>query len=262
MARVLLRIEGDIGNISLRTLASALEGERHMLSDLDKAISRTKNGSLEWVVSSVRQGSIAVEVASVTRLEEKDFGREVTRQFMHTLSDLEQGRGTPPFLSEVGIRAAKSLVGVIGRDGAIGLTVSDDEDERVEISVRAAVNARRLTRVQHQAIGSIEGRLEVISIHGGHKFTVYRSLNNKAVACRFDRSKPARDIAPLLGERINVTGLVSYNAFGEPFRIEVEDIRRLRERSELPRIRDLTGSDPAFTGGLSSEDYVRRSRIG
>lgn len=31
-------------------------------------------------------------------------------------------------------------------------------------------------------------------------------------------------------------------------------------RAPLPRVADLVGIDPAFTGGLSSDEYVRRMR--
>ena len=49
---------------------------------------------------------------------------------------------------------------------------------------------------------------------------------------------------------------------GEPLRVEVERIRALRPREELPSIEELSGSDPDFTGGMSTEEYLRSIRVG
>ena len=46
------------------------------------------------------------------------------------------------------------------------------------------------------------------------------------------------------------------------YRIKAEHLRILRERDELPTIAELGGKYPDFTGGLTSEEYVRRMRDG
>ena len=193
---------------------------------------------------------------------DKELGREFITTFVQNLADIESGRGTPAFLSEAGLKAAKYLVYIIGRDGAEGISVSTATAETVDLTAKAAVNARGLTTVVDRAAGSVEGRLEAISIHRRPKFTVYRSLNNRAVTCLFGRDKDLDDVISLLGKRVNVSGTVSYNRLGDPFRVEVESIRRLRDRSELPSITEMTGSDPDFTGGMSTEEYIERLRVG
>jgi len=262
MVRLLVAIKGDIGVISLKTLVTTLENELRVLADLDRALSREAQGSLDWVVSGVAEGSIEIEVESRPRIEDKDVGREVVVQLVRTLEDLETGRGTPPFLSERGIKATRGMIGVIGRDGAVGLAVSTPGLQTVDVTPSAIIHGRQLTKVRDKAIGSVEGRLEAISIHGSYKLTVYQSINNRAVTCRLDRDRWPEDVGSLLGARVNISGLVYYNAFGDPFRVDVEEVRRLRSRSDLPRVSDLTGMDPDFTGGLSTEQYIKRFRVG
>ncbi len=262
MAQVHLTIQGSLGIISLRTLVAALESELQMLRDLDAGISGEKRGTLDWVVSKVEDGSIEVGVESHSRIEGTDLGQQVATTMVRNLADIELGRATPVFLSERGIKAAKTMVNTIGRDGAVGLAVSTPALDPVELTASAAVNVRALTAVWDRSIGSVEGRLEAISIHRGTRFTVYRSLNNRAVTCLFGRHKTIDEVTPFLGKRVHVSGVIYYNRFGDPFRMEVENIRRLRDRSELPSIAEITGMAPDFTAELSTEEYLQELRVG
>jgi hypothetical protein len=57
-----------------------------------------------------------------------------------------------------------------------------------------------------------------------------------------------------------VSGVVHSNAKGEPLRVDVERIDLLSREEELPSTADLAGSDPSFTGDMSTEEYIRSSR--
>ena len=64
------------------------------------------------------------------------------------------------------------------------------------------------------------------------------------------------------GKRVNVTGMVQYNARGEPMRVEPEAIRALRDESELPTIEEMSGRYPDLTGELSTAQFLREVRGG
>ncbi len=67
--------------------------------------------------------------------------------------------------------------------------------------------------------------------------------------------------AAALGRRVAVSGTVSANIKSEPVKVLVETIRELGV-GELPATTDMTGSDPDFTGGMSTEDFIRSIRRG
>jgi hypothetical protein len=135
-----------------------------------------------------------------------------------------------------------------------------DLHKTVALTARAAANVDQLRRVRHRAIGSIEGRLDVISVHGKMtRFIVYLSRTRKAVTCRFGQDQ-LETAKTALGRRVYVGGVVHSNAKGEPVRLDVERIRLLREVAELPTIAEMTGSNPRFTEGVGAVAYLRDTR--
>ena len=153
---------------------------------------------------------------------------------------------------------------MIGKNGATGIVVSSPTTPThiATLSPKAAVHIDELLPTKYSALGSVEGRMEMISLHATPKFVVYHAITQRAVACKFDREQLDK-IKDILGVRVNVYGTVSYNAKGEPLRVEdIIDIRLLKEEHELPTIRELHGIDPDFTGGLDSVEYLREMRLG
>lgn len=161
------------------------------------------------------------------------------------------------------MRQARKVAKLIGREGVAGFAVAaftGRRDAHAEVSAQAAVNLDQLLPVKRHAIGSVEGTIETVSMHGGKpRFIVYHSRTKKAVTCVIDDNL-LREAAAMLGNRVSVGGVVYSNARGEPLRIEVHRMRRLRERHELPTTASLTGADPDFTGGLSTEEFLRSIR--
>jgi len=64
----------------------------------------------------------------------------------------------------------------------------------------------------------------------------------------------------MLGRRVGAFGMVYSNEKGEPLRVDAERIRVLRAKEDLPSIASLGGSDPHFTGDMTTEEYIRSLR--
>ncbi len=99
-----------------------------------------------------------------------------------------------------------------------------------------------------------------MSIHGGKRFVLYHSRTKKAVTATFKDDEWLQRAAEVLGRRVSVMGTVYSNTRGEPVRVDAQSLRVLRTREELPTTRSLTRSDPDFTGGLSTEEFLRQIR--
>jgi len=136
-----------------------------------------------------------------------------------------------------------------------------DSGREVEVSRKAADTIRQLLPISRRHIGSVEGRLETISIHGKQRFIVYHARTHKAVTCRFDDPEMIRVITGMLGKRVVALGAVQSNVRGEPARVQVEDICILGE-GEMPTTSDLAGSHPDFTGDMTTDDFLRYIRRG
>jgi hypothetical protein len=214
------------------------------------------------VVKNISTGSLVVAAESISRFEDRNFGPEVAEKFVVGWQQIEQSGLTPPYLSEGGMKKAKSLVKLIGKEGTTGFVVTD-MSSTAEITAQSAVNIDQLMKSSYQSISSVEGRMVAISIRGKSKFIIYHSRTGKAVTCIVPPEKLTSLITTeMLGRRVCAFGLVHSNAKGEPLRVNVNRIRILRREDELPSTESLSGSDPDFTGGMDTVDYLRTVRGG
>lgn len=258
MATVKLKIEGKPGDIGLKAFIVAVQNWLNMLMEVDAAISRESKGTLEWVIADVSVGSLQMSLASRSRIEGKNFGPEVAQIAVAGLGQIERDGTTPPYVSHQGLSYAKSMLKTIGSNGISGIEVAYQSDVE-HLTAQASVNVDLLLPTTHTSLGSIEGRIEAISIHGDTKFVVYQDGTNKAVTCKFPREWLDR-VKAALGGRVSVAGVVHWNRRNEPVRVDGEDLREMKSREELPSIVQLAGSIPDLTGTLSTEEYLRRIR--
>jgi hypothetical protein len=261
MATIRLVLKGAPENISLRSFSAALTNSLDILEDLDLAISHEPKGSLEWVVTRLSVGSLSVTIESRSKIKARNFGPDTAEAFVTGLDRVEKQGVSPPYLSEHGLKKARNLAGLVGQDGVAGIQVTD-LGKTAEISRVAFENIRQITQIRDSAIGSVEGTIETLSIHGRPRFLIYESRTRKAVSCQFSRDMWFEKIKDIMGKRVIVSGLLHYNMKGEPHRVELEQIRLMKDRTELPGIKELGGSDPEFTGGLSTEEYIKLIRNG
>lgn len=257
-----LRLEGEPKTIYISALSTAVNNWVKVLSDLDSGISGEPKGSLDWVVSNLASnGSLTIAAEYRTRLEEHNYGPRVSEAAIIGFRMLEVEGLTPPYLSETGIGYAKRMVKLVGNQGISGIGVENTHDS-VQLSARASVHIDQLLPVRHRILGSVEGKLEMISIHGNKpQFLVYHHRTHKAIRCMFPREMIDK-VKDALGARVIAMGQVHLNAKNEPVRVDLEQLRVLRSETDLPSIASITGIDPEFTGELSTAEFLRSIRGG
>ena len=110
------------------------------------------------------------------------------------------------------------------------------------------------------ALGSVEGRLEAINVHGTRTFTVWDRVTGTDVRCTFPKGASWTETAATLFERrVLVVGTVHYLRDGRPH--SITDLSDILDRTPDPSLPKATfGSIPDFTGGIDSTEYVQRIR--
>lgn len=263
MATVRIKIDGQPGQVTLAAFLGVVSNVGRILAELDAAISEQPHGSLDWVVDDLFTGSLGAELRSEPRtLDREDAGAAVVRAFVGGWQTIETEGRTPPLFSPDAMQRAKSIVRFIGKEGATGIEISDT-NETVELSPKSAVNVTQLLKEQRRSRGSVEGKLETVSVHRGARVIVYHSRTRKAIRCRLpDELLEQASTAMRLRQRVIVSGTIFSNGKGEPLRIDVTKLRILPPDSELPRYNDIGGHYPDFTGEMSTRDYIRSIRVG
>jgi hypothetical protein len=82
------------------------------------------------------------------------------------------------------------------------------------------------------------------------------------VNCHFEQEGIIEKVLQSLGNMVIVSGEIFSNAKGEPVKVAVSGFGLIEGTGRIPTVAELTGSDPDFTGGLSTEDYIRSIRRG
>lgn len=267
MAKLRFEIEGQAPYVAVRTYVAAMHKLLSLLREIDQIVSGQYHGSLRWYVAALHDDdhAIGIDVVSRVRPPRKkdtiptDFSSTVTRSLVTGFENVEVYGTSPPYLSEYGLGTLNEMVAILSKNGAKGYRATDMDSQRsVTVTHQSAENLKQLLPIRRQSLGSISGKLEAISIRRRKKFVVYHTLTNKAVSCEFQGDDTLRLVADMLGERVKVDGVVHFNGKGEPVRVEMETIIPLVAGSL--RARDLAGSHPDITDGLTVEEYMRSIR--
>jgi hypothetical protein len=261
--RLRLTVEGKLGEISFETFVAVVRNSLDILTNLDSAVSIQPRGSLDWFITEMSSGSLMVSIEARSKLPDVDYSPKVIQAFVSGLAHIQEERTTPPYFSDYDLRKAHNIARSLRKDGTNVVRVTDVE-QRNTATIESGIseNLSQLVNVRYQEVGSIEGRLEMISIHGSPRFAAWHSVTQHSIRCRFHAGELLQKIKEALGRRVVVYGTVHFNYQHEPIRVDVEDLDILPREEELPLPKDLRGIAPDFTGDLTTQEYLRSLRSG
>lgn len=270
MAKVRLTIRGQLGEISAGAFVSSIDNTLWILRDLDRRVSTQRFGTLKWVVSGLGTGGNGYLEDGYLELESRvirgrvDFGPRINNLYADGLDMITHQRSTPPYFSTDTLEHVVKMIREFRRNGVQGLDVlALDTNKRGGITSKESDTLQELVGVHHKSIGSVEGKIELVSVHKPYrKFNIYHPITQKAIRCNFPREiEPDVWRGAEEGLRVIVSGIVSYNIRGEPISIVIQrPIRFLKDEKSLPTIEDLLGAATDITGNQSTEDYIRSLR--
>jgi len=263
MSTLRLHIDGPKGGIGFDSFVRLLQESLLVLRDADSAVSGRATGVLEWVVIDLASAhGLDAVIESRPRLAGVDahMASMIASSYVDALNVAEAGDVLPPHLSDLGLTHLENLAGRLRRNGAEALrTTYVEMDQAATVSVTTAENVKRLRVPRSRAIGSIVGKLEVVSVHRRPEYSVYDSVTRRPVRCAFSENE-LEQVKATLGRRVRVSGLVHRNAKGQPLRIEQPRLSVMPGEPELPTVSDLIGVAPDFTGNLTTEEHLRQLR--
>lgn len=111
-------------------------------------------------------------------------------------------------------------------------------------------------------ISTVDGKLDQINIHSNpYTCKVYpRLLKSSPITCKFDGDL-LQKVRGLLGTFVSVRGECLYRAGkAYPHEMKLRKIEKLPSGDDAPTWQDIYGIAPNITGGLSSEEFIRRQR--
>lgn len=242
MARkIVLSLKGD--SITLEDFLSAANDLHGLLQEIDRSVSGKT--SLDWIIIGLRGTSATLETAPrPIKEDETDRSEEVIKAFLDGIQKIDKTPVRPQHFTDAALDKAKALSSVI-MGGSIDQirvmgSANGSRSPQITITQRVAANVDELVGPRYSAIGSLEGTLEVISIHGAFSFNIYDLLSGTKTRC-ICRHETLEELTSMLGRRILVHGQIRYSAKGQPVSIRVEKVRVLRDRTDLPQVQAVRG---------------------
>ena len=177
-------------------------------------------------------------------------------------TDAQDEAAIPSTVGDQAKRLTRTIVNRAKR--TVPVVVETPGQEPVHIETESQQPTRNISRRQHREVatawGSVDGRLDVISVRRRAYFVIYEHASSNQIRCTFpdDWMDTVKDY---LGSRMIVEGNLRYrpdgsvSALSQPTAIElVPDPKR--------SLAELRGTLPGISGELSSADYVRHLRAG
>jgi hypothetical protein len=230
---------------------------------LDAKNSEDGKAGIHWnIVKATTNSPLTLTLEAHVPAKRRDTSRAVVKSYMRGMRKLESGKGVPSDFADDILKEARALLGLLDR-GVARMEFAAPGEEKVVPTLRSAALIDEFfgrRAAYFLADTTVEGSLETVTIHGGEAFDVFDQLTGTRVRCALPDGKIS-DAVNALGKRVAVSGRAKFSDKGRPISIEVESIRVLREKSELPAASDFEGEGKLdITGGTDSAEFMRRLR--
>lgn len=240
--KVIILLKGNL--IPVSTFIDAARDLYGILVELEKEISGSPN--LIWSISELSSSSASLQtIPYLSREDDTDNREKIVSVFVHGMARIAYNPIQPDYFSDEALIRAKHLANLLnGNVDRIEIrgTIQGKLSDHISITQRIAAHVDELIGVRRVSLGSVEGKLELISIHGGTYFNIYDQLTGRRVKCICDREVLDKLTDHRnLGRRILVYGEIREDARRYPDSIKLETYRFLREREELPQIDNIRG---------------------
>jgi hypothetical protein len=246
--------------VTIEVLTEALENALEVLRNVGQSFTPS-DVVVKWeVVAASLRSPLTLSFAPSIQGNVKGrriIGKRIANISVLGIKALEKRAALPNYFNEEALLATEKLIKGAQREG-IKITVSSNGKSTVTPTAQTVENIRQVVEKARIYIdyGTLEGSLEIVSVHGRDSFFIFESFTNNKVECIAPPELFAQSIQ-LLKKRVAVSGRVRYRNH-IPSTIQVEGMRVLRSTDILAQPRDIGPVD--ITGGLSSEEHVREIR--
>jgi len=248
-------IRPDAESVSVRLFLKTIEDIDRVIRDVDYAVTREK-GKRRWIIAGLSSSAPTVTVRPALE------NAEIVEAFVNGLRTITAGSLEPPaHFTEQALDDLKRMRHLFtGRDRAKSLEFSSNGEQHVVIEKDIGEKADRILKGGHWNLGSLEGTLEAINLHGSPTFTIWDRVSRLPIRCSFPRDAIWKEqVKSFLEKRVLVIGRVNYFLNGKPRSVtNIERIEDMTPDSDLPRA--TFGSIPSPDIAKDPAEFLRTVR--
>jgi hypothetical protein len=243
-----LRFELDVSEVTLGQLIHVEGIVFGLIREVTGEVAQVPRNAVKWVVESVRSGS-PIEYA-LRPVGDGGVSEDVLRQAAAVLTngirELDAGATRPAGFTDEALERARDLGRALGEQVRAVRFATDGDSAPARLTERVAANVEEILEEDvFEALGTVEGRLEAVSVHQKSYFNVYDDLTGDKIECLFGSSGiPAEEIGAAIGRRVSVFGTIISRETGRVVRVNVADLEVFPDQKDLPSADDVAGIVP------------------
>jgi hypothetical protein len=233
--KLTLHIDGR--RITADRFRRAVDAFLDVISAVSVAVTGEKH-AVEWIIS-VRDGSIDLGAAAEATKTSAPVAAVVHAVYTGFKELALKSPQRPDYFNDFALEKARDL-GRIQDGKAISTIQVWRSRNRVTVNQRVIRNVDRILGGSLAEIGTIEGRLRMISDSGGLHVGVWDALTDHSVRCNIP-SELIEDVMAAFRKRVAVSGTIRYRATGEALSIDVERFEVFPDSDKLPTADSVYG---------------------
>ena len=255
---VTFAIHPDAQSVTASLFQKAIGEVIRLVIDVDYAVTRERNPR-RWII-----GSLSTSVPTITLIPILHEVNTVDA-IIAGVRRVASGEATDPpeFFTEQALDDLRTMHRLFrGRDRAKRLVFSANGSGEAIVDSGIAEKVQKILAGGYWNLGSVEGSLDAINLHGRPTLTLWDRVSGAPVRCSFpgDPNWKAK-VKGLLEKRVVVRGKVHYFRNGIPRSIsDVEDLIDATPRADLPQA--FFGCVPDREAASDPAGFLRRARGG
>jgi hypothetical protein len=230
------------GQVTLRRLGEALDAWTDLLREVAANIAGTTGrDAVRFVVTSAKAGSF--DLSARPQPAKQGVSPAIMPRIASTLTTglrtLERRATRPKHFTDTALLKVRDLGKLTSPETPL-VKVGNGVDP-IPLSSRLLANVEAILAPEVKSIGTVEGKLEGLIIHGKNRFLVFDPLSGRQVTCYFTDRVAYEDVLKAFGQRVAVTGLIRARRSGEKVDIQVSRLLIMPPDDELPSASDVRG---------------------
>lgn len=217
-------LEIEVGHgtdVDLRSLVRVTDKFAGLIDEVAREYTHVAR-PIRWIVE-VRSGSVRLPLRGepVGETVQPSAVPEIGTAVARGLCALEDAPVRPDHFTDRALTLAKELANLATED--LPLAVHNGKAGG-SFTRQLSINAEKVLGAPQESVGTIEGRLEALSLHGSNEFSVWPA-GGTAVKCMFgNRLDLERDVLPAVNKRVAAHGRIKTRR-GERVSVEVDELR-------------------------------------
>jgi hypothetical protein len=230
------------GQVTLRRLGEALDAWTDLLREVATNVAGAKGrDAVRFVVTEARAGSF--DLAARPQPAKQDVPAAIMPRISTAITAglraLERSARRPKHFNDTALLKLRDLGKLTSAETPI--IALGNGARPIPLSARLLANVEAVLAPEVTSIGTVEGKLEGLIIHGKNRFLVFDPLTGRHVTCYFAERVRYNDVLQAFGKRVAVTGWIRSRRSGEKFDIQVHQLHVMPPDEELPTASDVLG---------------------